>query len=247
MHLHICKTEQETIAALAEFWVETVQKAIAERGVCNVALSGGRSPQRLHALLASAAFRQRIEWEKINFFFGDERDVPGDDPNNNAWMARQAMLDRLQIPNTQIFSVPTTLPPAAAARAYDEMIARHFQDQPARFDLILLGLGDNAHTASLFPHTPVLTEASASVQAVYLEEQQVYRITMTAPLINQARQIAFLVFGIDKAPAVQQVIQGQPEVEKYPAQLIRPATGALHWFLDEAAAARLTGTDAGSN
>jgi len=241
MHNHIFKTEAEVIAALADFFIETAQAAIQERDECNVALSGGRSPQRLHALLASPAYSERLDWNKVYFFFGDERYVPANDPQNNAHMARQALLQPLHISPFQIFAVDTALLPAEAARQYTESIDRHFKGEAAHFDLILLGLGDNAHTASLFPNTEVLHDPSASVKSLYIEELKAYRITMTAPLINQARQIAFLVFGADKAEAVWQIQQAKRQVDQYPAQLIRPKPGQLHWFMDESAAAKING------
>ncbi len=246
MQLHILDTDQEAIVALADFFIETAQAAITERDECNVALSGGRSPQQLHALLASSKYRDRTDWKKVCFFFGDERYVPANDPESNAHMAREAMLDPLHIPPFQIFEVDTELPPAEAARQYTEKIDRHFKGETVRFDLILLGLGENAHTASLFPHTVVLEDTSASVKSLFVEELNAYRITMTAPLINQARQVCFLVLGASKAAAVQQILRGKPDKQKYPAQLIRPKPGELHWFLDQGAAARLS-TDGGAN
>jgi len=236
MKIHIFKTESELLTALANFLIETATKAIAERGQCNVALSGGRSPKKLYALLASPEFNPLLNWQKIYFFFGDERYVPATSPDSNALMAQKALFDPLQIAPAQIFRMDTTLSPTESATAYTDAITAHFKQQLVCFDLILLGLGDNAHTASLFPHTSVLAETTAAVKAVFLEEQQVYRITMTAPLINQARQIAFLVYGADKAEAVQQVLVGARNIEQYPAQLINPTDGEVHWFLDEAAA-----------
>ena len=243
MHLHIFKTDRAAIVALANFFIETAQAAITERDECNVALSGGRSPQQLHALLASPEYRHRTDWKKVYFFFGDERYVPANDAESNAHMAREALLDPLHIPPFQIFEIDTALPPAEAARQYTETIDRHFKGETVRFDLILLGLGENAHTASLFPHTSVLEDTSASVKSLFIEELDAYRITMTAPLINQARQVCFLVLGDSKAAAVDQIIQGPPDKQKYPAQLIRPKPGELHWFLDQAAAAPLNSGD----
>ena len=159
-------------------------------------------------------------------------------------MAGETLLQPLHISPFQVFAVDTALPPAEAAREYTERIDRHFKGETVHFDLILLGLGDNAHTASLFPHTEVLHDVSASVKSVFIEELNAYRITMTAPLINQARQVAFLVFGADKAEAVQQIQQAKRDADQYPAQLIRPKQGELHWFLDEAAAAALNDDDA---
>lgn len=239
MKINVFKTVDELIPAVADYFAATAQNSISSRGEFNVALSGGSSPVRLYEMLATADLSQKIDWTKINFFFGDERYVPENDPANNAHMVKKALLDPLKISPSRIFSVDTTLPPQEAANKYTSAISHHFKDQKIRFDLILLGLGDNAHTASLFPYTSVLKDKSASAKAVYLEQQDLYRITMTAPLINQARHIAFLVFGETKSKAVYHVLESGPDAVKYPAQLIQPEDGDLQWFLDETAAAGL--------
>ncbi len=154
----------------------------------------------------------------------------------NSLIAQHYLFDPLKINDAHIFKIDATLSPEAAALKYDKMISKHFKNNAACFDLILLGLGDNAHTASLFPNTNVLAEKTATVKSVFIKEQNQYRITMTAPLINQSKQIAFLVFGNEKATAVQHVFNDIINIEKYPAQLIHPLNGELHWFLDESAA-----------
>ena len=239
MKINIFKTVDELLPAMAEYFASIAQMAISSRGEFNVALSGGTSPVKLYEMLASPDFKERIDWRKINFFFGDERHVPKESPGNNATMVTKALFDPLNISSSQIFSVDTTLPAHEAATNYASAISHQFKNDLVRFDLILLGLGDNAHTASLFPHTAVLGEKLASVKAVYLDQENRYRITMTAPLINEARHIAFLVFGEAKRDAVFNVFEGRTDPEKYPAQLIHPVDGDLQWFLDEAAASRL--------
>lgn len=240
MKINVFKTVDELLPAVADFFATTAQTAILSRGEFNVALSGGTSPLKLYELLASPDFRARIDWHKVNFFFGDERYVPKTSPENNAYMVKKALFDPLHISASKIFSVDTTLPPHQAARNYSGEVFDHFEDGEVRFDLILLGLGANAHTASLFPYTSVLDEKFATIKAVYVDQQIGYRITMTAPLINQARHIAFLVFGEAKHNAVFHVLEGTAEHGKYPAQLIQPAEGDLQWFMDEAAASKLT-------
>lgn len=239
MKINVFKTIEELIPAVADCFAITAQHAISSRGEFNVGLSGGSSPERLYEMLASSHYEKKIDWVKINFFFGDERHVPKDDPENNARMVKNALFDPLKISASKIFSVDTTVPPQEAAKRYISTISSHFKGGKIRFDLVLLGLGANAHTASLFPNTSVLKDRSASVKAVYLEQQDLYRITMTAPLINQARHIAFLVFGESKSKAVYHVLQGGRDPEKYPAQLIQPEDGDVQWFLDETAAADL--------
>ena len=239
MKINVFKTVQELLVAMADYFVSTAKSSISSRKEFNVALSGGSSPKRLYEILSSSDFKHQVEWDKVNFFFGDERYVPADDPDNNALMVKKALFDPLNISSSNIFTINTSLPPEEAAKKYTLTIANHFKDQKIRFDLVLLGLGDNSHTASLFPYTSVLSDKSASVKAVFLEEQNVYRITMTAPLINQARQIAFLVYGEAKTDAVRHVLEDVIDTEKYPAQLIHPEKGDLGWYLDEAAASGL--------
>jgi 6-phosphogluconolactonase len=236
MNLHIYKTVDEAITRLAEYFVEKVKIAIAGYNECSVVLSGGSSPKPLYQLLCSEPFRSAIDWSRIYFFFADERYVPFDDPTNNGLMVRNALFEPLQIARQKIFYISTDLKPEQAASEYAERIAGHFKERPIRFDLVLLGLGDDAHTASLFPHTPVLHEEKALVAAVYLEKNQSFRITLTAALINEAHSIAFLVYGGNKAHAVKRVIGQKGSIDEYPAQLIAPEDGSLDWYMDEKAA-----------
>lgn len=236
---HISASVEEVLHRLADFFVTQATQAVAARGRFSVALSGGTSPRKLYELLASPAYRERVPWAETFFFFGDERNVPPTDTQSNYLMAKTALLAPLNIANDHVFAVNTLLPPAEAAQAYAQTIKKFFGNETAQFDLILLGLGDNSHTASLFPHTPVLHATTADVQAAFVAEVDAYRITLTAPLINQAWAVAFLVFGADKAAAVRRVLLGERNVEEYPAQLIAPAAGEADWFMDEAAAAEL--------
>lgn len=239
MQLHIYKDTEITINAIAEFFIAVATKAIKERNRFDVALSGGSTPRRLYELLSSK-YEDAIAWEKAFFFFGDERNVPADDKDNNGKMARESLFDPLRIAPEQIFYIPTALGAAAAAANYASSIKSHFGDDAPVLDLILLGLGDNSHTASLFPHTTILDERSLLVADVYVEELESDRISMTAALINQARNIAFLVNGSSKAGAVRNIIEGERNYQEYPAQLISPEQGELHWFLDEKAATLLS-------
>lgn len=225
--------------ALANYFVETAASSIASHGQFSVALSGGSSPKKLYVLLASPLFKDKVEWNKVHFFFGDERYVPQTDPQSNYLMAKKALLEPLDLSYKQIFPVDTSLSPEEAAKKYTTDIHHYFAGTDVCFDLILLGLGDNSHTASLFPHTPVLHDKTVAVKEVFLEDQQVFRITMTAQLINQAHHIAFLVYGQGKAIAVHHVIEDKKDIENYPAQLIKPQNGDLQWFLDRGAASEL--------
>jgi 6-phosphogluconolactonase len=239
-NLHVAPTAEAVLAELADYFVAQASRAVAARGRFTVALSGGSSPKKLYELLASPAYHEQVDWDKTYFFFGDERNVPQSSPDSNYLMAKKALFDPLGIKPKQVFAVDTELAPAEAAAQYGVAIEEFFQEDPAHFDLVLLGLGDNAHTASLFPHTPVLHDTTVSVQEVWLPVEQVFRITFTAPLINQARAVAFLVYGAGKAEAVHQILELPRDVDQYPAQLIELPGGQVEWFLDEPAAQALT-------
>lgn len=231
-------TPDETLKALADYIVELSEKAIAKSGRFNLALSGGSSPKKLHQLLVSGEYRSKIDWTKAYLFVGDERYVPLDHPDSNFRMAKETLIDPLRIDASHTFPVNTKLSPEDAAADYERVIRSHFNND-CKFDLIILGLGDNSHTASLFPRTKVLYEKTALVKSEYIEEVKMNRITLTAPLINAAHAVAFLVYGSGKAEAVKHIIKDPVNIEEYPAQLIKPVDGELVWFLDEAAASRI--------
>lgn len=238
MKLNIFQTETKVLTALAEHFVQVANESISMKGKFSVALSGGSSPKKLYEMLAST-YHDKIDWEKVHFFFGDERYVPQTDRDSNFLMVKNALFVPLMIDYANVYPVDTSLPPAEAAAKYEEAIEDYFGDEDISFDLILLGLGDNSHTASLFPHTPVLHERTPGVNEVFLPDQKVFRITLNAPMINEARHIAFLVYGEGKAEAVHHVLEDDEDIEEYPAQLIEPIVGEIQWFLDEAAAGLL--------
>ena len=234
--VNVLKNPEAVLAAMADSISEQSHDSIARRGKFNLALSGGSSPRNLYRLLASEAYRDKIDWRHVYFFFGDERYVPSDHPDSNFRMVRESLFAPLSIASEQIFAVNTTLSPAESARTYEQDMVKHFHGQLCCFDLILLGLGDNSHTASLFPHTSILHEKKALVKEVFVREVNMYRITFTAPLINLAHRVAFLVYGASKSEAVRHILEEPYNPEEYPAQLIQPESRALYWFLDEAAA-----------
>ena len=201
--------------------------AIRERGRFTIALSGGNTPATLYALLAQEPYRSRIDWKKFYFFWGDERCVPACSKDNNSHNAKKALLDRVPVPAENIFPIQVNLPPAEAAAEYMQTLEDFFKDPNPKFDLILLGMGDNGHTASLFPHTTILHETKATVKEVNVEEVKMFRISFTAPLINHAAHILFLVAGKDKALMLKTVLAGPFEPDNYPAQLIKNAD----WYI----------------
>lgn len=224
----------------AEKFAGLANRAIASQGRFNVALSGGNTPRRLYEILAGSPYHDQIHWEDVYVFWGDERCLPADDPRSNSQMARQTLLNHVPVPASHLHPILGDLPAALAATHYEAELQEFFGTQPPIFDLILLGLGENAHTASLFPNTPVLGESERWVSEVYVTEQSMYRVTMTAPLINQAREVIFLVSGAEKAPALRSVLEGAHHPYEYPAQLIHPNGAHPTWLVDKAAAHKLT-------
>ncbi|MBK0379794.1 6-phosphogluconolactonase [Mucilaginibacter segetis] len=240
MKINVFKTADEALENIADFFIKCGNEAIAKRDRFTVALSGGNSPKKLHALLVSS-YKDKIDWNKIWFFFGDERDVPQTDERSNYLMAKNTLLDPLGIDPAHVFPVETALGAELAAEKYTSNLIDFFDGENACFDFILLGLGDNSHTASLFPHTSVLHDDTATVQALYIDEVKMNRITFTAPLINNAHHIVFMVYGEGKAEAVKHIIEDDKDIEEYPAQLIvEKPDGDLQWFLDESAASKLS-------
>jgi len=238
MNLLIYKTKDELLNNLARYIVKLANKAIAEQDCFNFVLTGGNSPKELYHLLATR-YKEEIDWSKVYFFFGDERNVLPDHESYNGLMAKESILDPLNIPAEQIFYVNTKLAPEKAAIEYAKAITKHFNGADINFDLILLGMGDDAHTASLFPETAILKNKEATIDAVYVDKLSTYRVSFTAPLINKAKNIAFLVFGESKANAVKAVIEGKKNPTLYPSQLIQPYDGYVTWFIDDQAASLL--------
>jgi 6-phosphogluconolactonase len=234
--LHISKTVDVVIKSAADFFVTHCETSKEEK--ISVALSGGSSPKKLFELLSSESYKNKIAWNKLVFFFGDERYVPLDHEQSNYRMARESLFEPLNIPSSQVFPVNTSLSPSDAAREYQQTIS-NVLGPACKFDLIWLGLGDDAHTASLFPQTEVLVEKAALVKEVFVKKVNQFRITFTEPLINRANSIAFLTYGESKSNAVFEIMKGERNATLYPAQLVNPASGNLHWFLDDAAAQKI--------
>lgn len=230
----------ETIATLnkagAEFIIARAKEAIAKRGRFVIALSGGETPKDIYALLVESSFNEKVALEKIFIFWGDERCVPLEDERNNAYQANAILLSKVGIPLSNIHAIPVNLSPEEAALKYEQTIKEFFGDKALQFDLVMLGLGKNGHTASLFPYTDVLYEKVAGIRSVYVAEEKMFRITMTAALINQSRCIVFLVTGEGKAVILSKVLSISDNAVAYPAQLIRQADGELYWLIDQAAA-----------
>lgn len=224
----------------AAFIAGLAVQAIAERGRFSIALAGGGTPRPIYARLATPGFSDGIEWSKVHVFFGDERCVPPDDSRSNYRMAREALLDHVPLPSGNIHRIRGEDDPSLAALAYEQDVQRLFRTSSVpEFDLICLGMGDNGHTASLFPGTAALREHVRWVVPQYVEVMTTWRVTFTTVLINAARHVAFLVEGAGKAEMLWNVVEGPYQPDVLPAQLILPASGQLHWLVDAAAATRV--------
>lgn len=230
--------ESLSLAAAALF-VESARKAIAVRGRFSVALSGGSTPRRTYELLGAPANLERVDWSRTHVFWGDERCVPPEDPRSNARMARAAFLDRAPIPEGRIHPILCNESPEAEAERYDGLLRSFFGPGPPRFDLVFLGLGDNGHTASLFPYDGALHEREKLAVVVRLPDQGMTRITLTLPALNHAAKIVFLVEGAAKAQMLKAALHGPRDPERIPVQLIQPLDGETIWLADEAAASKL--------
>ena len=221
--------------------VRQVNEALQKRELFTIALSGGSTPELLYALLATdASLREEVDWGKIHFLWGDERCVPPDHPESNYRMANEAMLSKVPVPAANIHRVRAEDSDAGkAAEAYEQEVRLLFKLGPGelpRLDCVLLGMGPDGHTASLFPGTTALNEKERLVVANWVEKFRTHRITMTAPVLNNAYSIMFLVGGEEKAEVLREVLQGDRQPERYPSQLIQPAHGKLLWLIDKAAA-----------
>ena len=235
-------TPQDLFQAAAEEVLRTATDAVSQHGCCTIALSGGSTPKNLYTLIAANA-SPSLPWDKIFFFWGDERHVPPDNPDSNYRMAQESLLSKVPIPSANIFPIPAENPDApAAAEAYEQTLRKFFAaaGEFPRFDLILLGLGPDGHTASLFPETAALQEGSRLVVANWVEKLKAFRITLTLPVLNAAHAVAFLVSGTDNAAVLREVLEGNGPGEKYPSKLVRPSDGKLIWFVDRAAASELS-------
>jgi 6-phosphogluconolactonase len=261
MSVVISKNIEELSLAAAEWMVEYIHKTLQLQDRFTIALSGGSTPKKLNLLLASDPFKNRIDWQKLHVFWGDERYVPFNDDRNNAKMAFDTLLDHVAVPKSQIHIMRTDIDAKESANEYEIILKDYFPEAVSftpqvasndpthdsltpdasrvTFDLVLLGLGDNSHTLSLFPGEEVIHEKDHWVRSVFVKEVNMQRITLTPPVVNLSKRIAFLVSGQDKAEAVSHVLLNNYTPDLYPAQVIKPLKGELFWFLDQAAAMRL--------
>ena len=236
-------TPGEAARAAAAHVVACLSAAVSARKRASIALAGGRTPEALYRLLAEMPYRARIDWDKVEIFWGDERCVPPDHPDSNYRMAREALLDRVLVPAANVHRMRGELAdPVAAAREYEAVLRQALRvgvDTLPRLDLCLLGLGSDGHTASLFPGSPAVRAQRCWAMAGRVATRDAWRLTLTPAAINNARQVLFLVTGAEKAETVRAVLEGPVDPDRLPAQIVRPANGRLYWLLDREAAGRL--------
>lgn len=252
--VEVFATKEAVLDAAAERFVLSSSESIRLSGRFAVALSGGSTPQGLYHRLAAEPFRTRVEWPRVHAFWGDERCVPPDDPASNYRMAWQALLEHVPIPSEHIHRIRGEAKPVPAAEEYERTLRQFFgapEGPPAprhgaRFDLVLLGLGPDGHTASLFPGDPAVLEVERWVLAVEAPILPPRRVTLTPVVLRAARQVMFLVFGKEKAPALRHALAADIPAGRDPARAVLPSSGSVRWLVDRAAAASLPGGDPGS-
>jgi 6-phosphogluconolactonase len=252
MELHVYKDGEALSQAAAKWIAHRIATTLRSADRFTIALSGGSTPKRLHQILAAAPYtvrsghtagggvgEEQIDWSKLHVFWGDERAVPFEDSRNNAKMAFDTLLDFVPVPREQIHVMRTDISPEQSAAEYEKILHHYFDNTPYGFDLVLLGMGDDGHTLSLFPGMPIVHETEAWAKSFWLPAQDMSRITLTKTIANRSAAVAFLTEGSKKAHALKEVLEGAYDPDHYPSQEIRPS-GELHWFVDEAAAANLT-------
>ena len=239
MQLHIFDDKETMSEQLASWIAHLVQDTLKNQDYFTLVLSGGGTPKLLFEKLASGEYKNKIDWKRVHIFWGDERAVPFDDDRNNAKMAYDILINHIDVPSGQVHIMRTDIEPKLAAEEYEKILHQYFDKTSNSFDLVLLGMGDDGHTLSLFPGSPIIEEHEHWVNSVYNEQQKMYRITLMPVIVNKASNIVFMVDGAKKANILQRVIEGPYIPLKLPAQIVKPSNGELSWFLDKAVAKEL--------
>jgi 6-phosphogluconolactonase len=237
--IRLFSTTPDLVKAAADEIVGTLNRAIGERGQSIVALSGGETPRPVYRMLGSEPYRSMVEWNYVHFFFGDERAVPPHDPQSNFGMIEKELFSRISIPPENVHRMFGEREPSLASIEYEKILQDFAGSDGLRFDLILLGLGDDGHTASLFPGTDAVTATGSLVTAVFVPKFGKWRITLTLECINDARRVIFLVSGKGKADVVSAILGAGKARQELPASLVRPRDGEVIWMLDQDAAGLL--------
>ncbi|HUS00129.1 MAG TPA: 6-phosphogluconolactonase [Chitinophagaceae bacterium] len=234
MHLHIHKDAEETTLAVADWITSLIQKTLEVKDKFCIALSGGETPKKLYQALASDPYREKINWSRLHIFWGDERYVPFTDECSNAKMAYDNLLSKVKVPAEQVHKIWTDVSPEESAKHYEKILHQYFDDKQTTFDLVLLGMGEDGHTLSLFPDAEIVPGVNTWVTAVHSKKKG-DRITLMPPVVNRSSAVAFLITGDNKAKVLHQILK-EPEQHNYRAQLIQPLNNELYWFADKNAA-----------
>jgi 6-phosphogluconolactonase len=240
MAIHIYDSAEDVTKAIGSWIFDLIMDRLQKTSRFSFVLSGGNTPRALYQLLAKPPYFDKIPWDRLDFFWGDERFVAFEDERNNARMAFDSLLNHIPVSPDQIHPMKTDISPADSVKQYDGLLREYFlANQVSGFDLVLLGMGDDGHTLSLFPGTSVVNENEAWVSEFYLASQQMHRITLTKVLVNRSAFVAFMTVGDGKAHALREVLEGAHQPNLYPSQVIKPVDGELHWFVDKPAASKL--------
>ena len=234
-NIHVYSNKEKLVIATAEHMVNSIEQAIQQNGLCNVALSGGNTPGGVFSLLASNFYQDRVDWGRLHLFWGDERMVPPEHQDSNFRMVQETLLDHIKIPGENVHRIRGEIAPEEAAAEYAELLDAHFKEDLPCFDLILLGLGEDGHTASLFPETDAVGECEKHAVAVFVPRLSAWRVTLTLPVLNAAREILFLVSGKSKSEMIQRIMSIKQPAKELPATMVNPQNGELHWMLDSEA------------
>ncbi len=243
LNIRIEKTPEGLAQVVAEKIVSTLARSLETRKIASLVLSGGKTPRGVYRILGSRPSGEGPDWSRIHLFFSDERTVPPDHPDSNFGMARQELIDRIEIPASNVHRMSGELPPHEAAQRYASEIQSVYGNGLPAFDCVLLGVGEDGHTASLFPGTDALAEREQPVTAVFVPKLNAWRLTLTFPVLNNARSVIFLAEGDQKAPVLKRIFEATAPRADLPATMVRPHSGELHWMLDAAAGSFLRNPD----
>jgi 6-phosphogluconolactonase len=238
----LCRDLADLNRRAAEYFIHLAEEAVARSARFTVALAGGSTPRSVYALLGSTGYQERIPWHQVHLFWGDERCVPPDHPESNYRMVRESLLAKIKIPSENVHRMPGEKEPGVAALEYEAMLKEFFhlsRSSFPRFDLILLGIGEDGHTASLFPQSDAVAEVERLVVASRAQQKDLYRLTLTLPVLNHAADVVFLVAGESKAAIVKKLTQTKAGASLLPAARVRPHHGRLSWLITQDAAAGL--------
>ena len=234
-NIHAYPNKEKLVAATTERIADCMEQAIQKNGLCNMALSGGKTPGGIFSLLASNPYRDRLDWSRLHIFWGDERMVPPEHQDSNFRLVQETLLDHIKMPDENVHRMRGEIAPEEAAKEYAELLHDHFKGSLPCFDLMLLGLGEDGHTASLFPETDAVEECEKHAVAVFVPKLDAWRVTLTLPVLNAARKILFLVSGKSKSKMVQRIMSNKQPAKEIPATMVNPQNGEIHWMMDSEA------------